>query len=221
MKRYLLTLIIALLGAATALSGQESVQGLPSDVFYLMPKMGRGTVRFSGKPAVNGQFNICAIDNTVRFLDKNGTELAMGEDRSLVEVIIDGVHFLPKDGIFYRMEKINDDIYVAVRRDVTLLTDNATASYGMESNTTAVQSIMSVQNEGHVINFEDAKDIPYRMSETASLCKSGTFLQPNKKNFQKCFPGKKDEIEAWFKENKKPNASDPKQIIELAKSWAE
>ena len=94
--KHLISLLAALGLSASLLSAQDNI-GIPADVFYLMPKMAQGTLLFRDKSPVTGQFNICAVDNTVRFKNK-GTELAMEEDESLLEVIIDQVPFLHRDG---------------------------------------------------------------------------------------------------------------------------
>ena len=221
MKKHFLLCVIALAGAASALFAQEQVQGIPKDVFYLMPQMGQGTILYSDKSPARGKFNICAIDNSVRFLDKYNTEMALEEDESLVEVIIDNVPFLRRDGVFYRLDKLTDEVFLATKRDVTLMTDAKTASYGMESNTTAVQEYASYSLEGRVLNFEDTKDIPYRMVETSGLYRKGSILSLNKKNCIKCFPEKKAEIEAWFAANKKMDPGNYKALMEIFKQWAQ
>lgn len=221
MKKRILLSLIALAGAASALFAQEQVQGIPKDVFYLMPEMGQGTILYKDKSPARGKFNICAIDNSVRFLDKSNTEMALDADESLVEVIIDNVPFLRRDGVFYRLDKLTDEVFLATKRDVTLMIDAKTASYGMESNTTAVQEYASYSLEGRVINFEEAKEIPYRMTETSGLYRKGAILPLTKKNCIKCFPDKKAEIEAWFDANKKMDPGDYKAVMKIMKSWAE
>ena len=222
MKKTLLTSAIILLACFQNLSAQESVQGVPADVFYLMPQMGQGTLLFRDKSPIPGKFNICAIDNTVRFLDKSGTELALEDDSSLVEVIIDKVPFLLRDGTFYRLDIISGDVFLATKREVLIMNDAQTASYGMESNTTAVQSIDFIKGAGSVvINLSDLKETPYRVNESSALYHKGSILSLNKRNCIKCFPARKADIEAWFKENRKIDSANPQAVLSLLKSWAE
>ena len=215
--KHLISLLAALGLSAFLLSAQDNI-GLPADVFYLMPKMAQGTLLFRDKSPVTGQFNICAVDNTVRFKNK-GTELAMEEDESLLEVIIDQVPFLHRDGTFYRLYAVSDEAFVAVKRDVLIMSDAKTASYGMESNTTAVQTIETFNMTGRTLDLSDMKDIPYRMTETAALYRKGSLLSLNKRNFAKCFPDKKDEIDAWFAANKRVNPQDIELVLSLCKEW--
>ena len=218
MKR-IFALLAALPLALCALSAQDSV-GIPNDVFYLMPKMAQGTLLFRDKSPIPGQFNICAVDNTVRFKDK-GVELAMEDDESLLEVIIGDVPFLHREGTFYRLYPVSDEAFVAVKRDVLIMNDSKTGSYGMESNTTAIQTIESVTASvaGRTLNLSDMKEVPYRMTETAALYRKGSILNLNKRNLIKCFPDKKAEIEAWFDANKKMNPTDIQTVLEMCKQW--
>lgn len=216
MKR-LISLLAALVLSASFLSAQDDI-GIPADVFYLMPKMAQGTLLFRDKSPISGQFNICAVDNTVRFKDK-GTELAMEEDDSMLEVIIDNVPFLHRDGIFYRLYAVSDEAFVAVKRDVLIMNDTKMASYGMESNTTAVQTIETVSIPGRILDLSQMKDVPYRMTETAALYRKGSLLTLSKRNFTRCFPDRKDDIDAWFASNKKVNPQDIETVLSLCRQW--
>jgi hypothetical protein len=222
MKKHILLSVIALMGATSALFAQDLVQGVPANVFYLMPEMGQGTILYKDKSPARGTFNICALDNSVRFMDKYRGEMILDEDESLVEVIIDNVPFLRRDGVFYRLDKLSDDVFLATKREVLLMTDTKMASYGMESNTTAVDQVDFITGDGGVIyHLSDLKEIPYRMTETSGLYRKGAILPLTKKNCIKCFPDKKAEIEAWFAANKKMDPGDYKAVMTIMKSWVE
>jgi hypothetical protein len=57
------------------------------------------------------------------------------------------------------------------------------------------------------------------MTETSGLYRKGSILSLNKRNCTRCFPDKKDEIEAWFDEHKKLDPSDYKTVLEVCKQW--
>ena len=185
-----------------------------------MPKMTQGTLLFRDKSPIPGQFNICAVDNTVRFMDK-GTELAMEDDDSMLEVVFNDVAFLHRDGTYYRLYPATDEAFIAVRRDVLIMNDAKMGSYGMESNTTAIQTIETISSPGRVLNLADMKEVPYRMTETAALYRKGSILSLNKRNLVRCFPDKKAEIEAWFDANKKIDPTDIPAVLALCKQWGE
>ena len=218
MKR-IFSLLSAILLAAPFVSAQVNA-GIPADVFYLMPEMTQGTLRFQDR-TVNGKFNICAVDQTLRFLNEKGVELALDNDGDLQQVNFGDIMFLHAEGAFYRLYPVSDAAYVAVKRDVTVMTDTKSSSYGMTSSTTAVEEVGLVQSDGHLVSFNDARQYPYKMTETAWLYRNGYLVRWNKKNCVKCFPFKKAEIEAWFAEHKKADATDIDTVLAMCKEWGE
>ena len=90
------------------------------------------------------------------------------------------VTFLHAEGAFYRLYPVSDAAYVAVKRDVTVMTDTKSSSYGMTSSTTAVEEIGMVQSDGHLVSFNDARQYPYKMTETAYLYRNGYLLQESR-----------------------------------------
>lgn len=216
MKRFFTLLLTFVLAAPFARA--QTNAGIPADVFYLMPDMTRGTLLFKDRN-VNGKFNICAVDQTLRFLNEKGVELALDNDGDLQQVNFPDATFLHAEGAFYRLYPVSDAAYVAVKRDVTVMTDTKSSSYGMASSTTAVEEVGLVQGDGHLVSFNDARQYPYKMTETAYLYRNGYLVRWNKKNCVKCFPFKKAEIEAWFSANKKADATDIDTVLALCKEW--
>jgi hypothetical protein len=218
MKKAFLSAVAALFWAASALNAQDKV-GITKEVFYLMPDMAQGSVYFRGKSPATGKLNICAVDNTVRYKDKDGEELAVEIDDTMTRVVIDGVIFVPYDGVFLRLYPFGDDCGVAVRRNVLILNDSKVASYGMESQTTAVTNILGFSANGKIYSLEDGIDVPYRMSETVYVYRDGNIMSLSKRNLQRCFPDAKDKIEAYFSQHKKIDNSDPEKVLALVKEW--
>jgi len=216
MKRFF-TLLLTLVLAASFARAQVNA-GVPADVFYLMPEMTQGTLLFKDRN-VNGKFNICAVDQTLRFLNEKGVELALDNDADLRQVNFPDVSFVHAEHVFYRLYPVSNAAYVAVKRDVTVMTDTKRSSYGMDSQTTAVQEIGVIDAGGHVVNFNDVREYPYQMTETAFLYRNGRIVPFSKKNCLKAFPLKKAEIEAWFAEHKKVGSFDIDTVIACCKEW--
>lgn len=218
MKR--LVLLLALFPVfSCVLSAQEGTV-IPEDVFYLMPSFGNGSVVYRGQPPVRGSLNICAVDNTVRFKDADGQELA-AEDTDLVQVSIDNVTFVKDGNHFLRLYPVSEDVSVAVHRNVLILTDSKAGAYGGQSQTTAVTEYSSFTAEGRIFRIDDVRELPYRVSETASLCRGQSVIALNKRNLQRCFPQSKDAIEEYFDSHKSLPANDISAILELCKLWAQ
>lgn len=219
MKRILLS-FVALMTAAVSLFAQQEGLSIPEDVFYLMPKFGKGTIVYRSQAPAQGTLNICALDNSIRFKDNKGVELALDQVDDVVQVVIDGVSFLRLNNSFLRVCPITDTFGLAVKRDVLVMTDSKQGAYGMESQTTSIREISSIVTDGMLYELNKAKQYPYRMSEIGYLYKGGAIMVPSKKNFQKCFPTRKDEIDAWFKEHKKA-PTDREGLEALCRKWAE
>lgn len=201
---------------------QESEQskGIPADVFYLMPNFGEGTVYFRGKAPAQGQMNICAVDNTLRYLDQNGTEMSAADIDNIIRVQIDTVLFFPYRDVFYRMYPVTSDVGVALKRDVKILRDVKRGAYGMESQTSSIQEVSTLYTEGGQYTLSSSRNYPYRASEEIYLYKGDNVYPLSRKNLKKLFPEKQERIEAWFKAvNSLPKTADAVQA--LLKSWME
>ena len=218
MKRLSLFIVSALLSLSSLFAQQQS--GIPEDVFYLMSSFGKGTIVFSGKAPAQGSFNICALDNTIRFKDRSGQELALDDDTEVIKVVIEGVTFLKDKDAYLRVYPVSGELGIAEKRDVLIMTDSKTGGYGMESQTSSIQEYGSIYSGGQVYQLENVKSYPYRKTEVYYLVNGDTVLVPSKKNFQKCFPVHKDEIESWFKANKKAPEK-LEDLMELCRKWAE
>ena len=64
MKRILT--LLALFAGLSAF-GQEAQGNIPADVFYMLPEFGKGMVYFSDQGPAQGEMNVCAVDQTLRF----------------------------------------------------------------------------------------------------------------------------------------------------------
>ena len=212
---------MAVLFGLCAAFAQETKTGIPEEVFYLMPKFGTGYVVYEGQAPMRGLINICAIDNSVRFKDSNGQEMAADNPGSIQQVVIDNTSFMRNGNQgFARLVSVapGGEVAVAVKRDVTVMTDSKRGAYGMESQTTAVQEYTGFSSTNRMYMLDEMRDFPYRVSETASLFKDGSFMPINKRNCQRVFPNAKDKIDAYFKDHK--NApSDVNEVIALCKEW--
>ena len=199
MKRFF-SLLFAWMLAAPFVSAQVNA-GIPADVFYLMPEMTQGTLRFQDR-TVNGKFNICAVDQTLRFLNEKGVELALDNDGDLQQVNFGDIMFLHAEGAFYRLYPISDDLTVAYRRDVEIIRDIKKGAYGTESRTSSIRDVGTFQADGMMYTLQKAADYPYHVSESCSLYQAGSVIPLNKRSLRKLFPDRKDDLDAWLKANR-------------------
>lgn len=195
--------IITLLALFAGISafGQEAQGNIPADVFYMLPGFAQGMVYFSDQGPAQGEMNICAVDQTLRFKDKDGQELASGAD-NITKVVIDTVVFVRIDGAFYRLYPISDDLTLAFRRDVEILRDVRKGAYGTESRTSSISSVSTFQADGMMYTLQKAADYPYHAVESCSLYQAGFVTPLNKRSLRKLFPDRKDDLDAWLKANR-------------------
>lgn len=196
MKKFLLLLALA---APLCLRAQNSHGGIPDDVYYLMPSFGHGYILFMGQQPAQGLLNICALDNSLRFMDGEGNELQATNSENIVKVIIDTVSFMHYDEVFYRMFPVTPDMGVARRRDVRIITKKKEVGYGGTSETASVRQISSVYTDGVHIDLSPDKQYPYEVEEVLYFYKGSGVYDLTKRNLRKLFPAKKAEIDAWFK----------------------
>ena len=218
MKRILFAM--CLLGSLVAAGGQEKKTGkIPPEVYYLMPSFGKGMVYISGQAPAQGELNICALDNTLRFKDENGKELAASGDEKIVKVQIDTVGFLRYNDVFYWMYPVTFDVGIAVRRKVLIETDAKVGADGMVSRTSSIQEYSTLYTEGMTYNLDNNKEYPYSVTETLYLYRGNDVLALSKKNLRKLFPDRKADIDAFFKSG----GSLPKKLpeaLEFLSRWA-
>ena len=179
---------------------------MPADVFYLLPEFRQGMVYFSGQGPGQGELNICAVDQTLRFMDK-GEELSSSAD-NILRVVIDTVVFVHVDGAFYRLYPVSDEVTLAYRRDVEILRDVKTGAYGIQSRTSSIREVGTLQSDGMMYTLQSSKSYPYNVKESCYLYVAGNVTPVNKRTIRKLFPARKDDLDAWLKNHALPKTLD-------------
>lgn len=179
---------------------EKKISGVPVETYYLMPDFGDGMVYLKGQRPAQGKMNICAVDNTLRFLEKDGKEVSAGRNDDIIMVRIGDVSFLQDDGIFYRLYPVSGEVGVALRRSVTIMTDVKEGAYGTKSHTSSITEYQHYYADGVTYELNKDKEYPYTVSEMVFMYKGNEILPVNKRNLRKLFPERKAEIDAWFKE---------------------
>ncbi len=198
MKKFFL--LLALAAAPLALSAQNTAgTGIPYDVYYLMPQFANGYVFIRGQAPAKGKLNICAVNNSLRFLGSDGTELEASDPESILKVVIDTVSFIRDNRVFYRMFPVSADMGVALERRVRIVRDEKETGYGGSSQTAAVKEYGALYTDGAIYQFDKDKTYPYEVFEEVCVYKGNIVVPLNKKTLRKLFPARKAEIDAWFK----------------------
>ncbi|MEE3465770.1 MAG: hypothetical protein VZQ48_03380 [Candidatus Cryptobacteroides sp.] len=219
LKRIALLLLLAA-GLPWALQAQSSApKWMPDSVYYLMPRFDQGYVFLRGQMPAQGKMNICAVDNTLRFLDDNGTELSSGED-NILKVVIGNVSFLRSQDVFYRQYPLKADIGVALCRKVHIIRDQKVAAYGGTSETSSTKQYNTLYADGVTYNLNDDDAYPYEVTETIYVYKGGEVFPLTKKSLRKIFASRKADVDAWFQAgNSMPRTVE--KTLEMLSQWEE
>lgn len=220
MNKGILLPLLCLLFCLPAGAQESRHGGIPDEVYYLMQSFGQGTVYFTGQAPAKGLLNICALDQSLRFLDKDGKELEAAEADNIVKVLIDTVVFLHYQDAFYRMHPLNQALGVAVLRDVQVVKEAKQAGYGTTSETSSAREYTQIYADGVSYSLGSDKPVPYKVSETLFLYKGDEILTLNKRNIRKLFPDYKAEIDAWFKAGHSLPETVP-EALEILSAWAQ
>lgn len=199
---------------------QEYIGGIPANVYYIMPSFADGTVIFYGQTPAQGKLNICAVDNTLRFLDKDGKELVANGNQDIMRVRIDTVWFLRSRDLFFRMYPVTPDTGLAVNREVVVHKGAKEGAYGMVSYTSSIKQLDNVYADGVSVELNKGKKLAYEVSENLYLYRGNAVYPFNKKNLKKLFSAKTAEIDEYFKSHKSlPRTLDA--ALPLLAEWAE
>jgi hypothetical protein len=220
MKRSLVFLLSFILVLGAGAQEKTGHNGIPADVYYLMPEFGNGMVYLRGQRPAQGRLNICAVDNTLRFLGPDGKELTATQDGDVIKVRIDSVMFLRDQNIFYRLHPLTSGLGVALRREVRILRDVKEGAYGTTSQTTSVQNYGTYYADGVVYNLDSDKEYPYTVSELVCIYKDDVIYPLTRKNLRKLFPARKDEIDAFFKSGEKLPETVP-DALDFLSRWTD
>ena len=213
MKR-IVTIAALLLCLPFAAKGQDS----QADLRYLMPSFSDGMIFFNGSAPAQGKLNICAMDNTLRFLDKSGKEMVAANEDNIAKVRIDTVYFIRYGGQYYRMYRIQGDTGIALKRDVRAVKEGKQGAYGTTSQTASIRENEGVYADGISYNLDKSQDVKLESVETLFLYKGDDVLVFNKRNLRKLFPDSKDAIEAYFKNGGTVPSTVP-EAEELLAGW--
>jgi len=177
----------------------------------MLPEFRQGMVYFSDQGPAQGTLNICAVDQTLRFMDKD-QELSSGAD-NINRVVVDDLVFVRIDGAFYRLYPITDDLTLAFRRDVEILRDVKTGAYGIQSRTSSIREVGSLQADGMMYTLQSSKSYPYNVIESCFLYQAGGVTPINKRSLRKRFPERKGELDAWLKSHSLPKTLDDTRAL--------
>ena len=208
MKRFVAIALLLFVGTAafsqtiSFTSPNTESQRMLDSVKYVLPEFTAGMVIFKNGEQSNGAININTIDQKIHFIDPKGEILVITNNDDVSRVFAKGRTFLNSRYGYVELYETIGDIFMGEIRKVGFISQDKVGAFGSKSQTTAIQTINSVQtNGGYMVDFEKQKNSPYTYRKMPYLCRKGLFQPVTKKALQKCFPHKKDIIEKYIQEN--------------------
>ncbi|MBO4566423.1 MAG: hypothetical protein J5695_04265 [Bacteroidales bacterium] len=188
--------------------------------FYLMPAFADGMVYFNNQRPAQGKLNISVLDNTLRFLDADGKELAATDNGNITKVRIDTVWFLHSNDAYYRMYPLAVGVGVALKHDLRVIPEAKKGAYGTTSQTSSINQKSVLYADGVTYNLNTDRKAQYEETDILFLYKDDAVLYLNKRNLRKVFPAHKEDIDAWFKAgNTIPDTLE--ELLPLLRTWTE
>ena len=194
-----MSIVLLCLCQGLSLAQDPASKGQLGGDYYMMPSFGNGTVYFVNGAPATGKMNICAVDQSLRYLDDKGEELQASGIENVLKVVIDGVTFLHQEDFFYRLYPVGADLYVALKREVRILHGAREGAYGEVSQTIATKEYRAINVNGTSYKLKDGIEIPHDTRDTYYVYKDNKFYPVNKNGLRKVFPEKKAEVDAYFK----------------------
>lgn len=170
---------------------------LPDSVKYYVPEFTSGRIVYTDGGFSSGKLNICTVDQSVRFIDDNGELKSLSNVSQVDRVTIGPYLFLKNGNEFAAVVVFVDDVSLVVTKKFVFERDKKKGAFGATSETTNISSVSSASSErGQVYEF--SSDVEYRIDTKPFLYKKKRFYPVTKKNLVKCFPDKKEQVEAYL-----------------------
>ncbi len=213
MKKCFISLCTFCLMAVNA--GAQSAQAefeatLPDSVKYVIPAFGPGSILYKDGGFSRGSFNICTLDNTLRYIDTDQSEKVLADPSQVESVSISNVLFLHVNNMYLGVVKDFGEVLLCVEKRL-VFDDRKTGAYGTSSATTSIRTVGTSTEGGSTFRFSKVK---YEVKESPYLYKKKRIYVPSKKTLVKLFPDKKADIEAYVQESR-VDFSDFRQVEAL------
>ena len=224
MKKLLFIALMIFMGSAafpqtvSFTSPNAQSQKMLDSVKYVLPEFAAGMVLFNNGERSNGAININTIDQKVHFVDTKGEILVISNNEEVSRVFVKGRSFMNSRYGYIEIYETSGDVFIGELRKVGFISEDKVGAFGSKSQTTAIQSVNSVQTTGgYMVDFEKQRNTPYIYKKIPYLCRKGMIQTVTKKTLQKSFPDKKEFIEQYMDEHK-PNLNDVEDAREMFKA---
>lgn len=192
-------------GVAEAAIGSDLNSALPGDVVYMYPEFQNGTILFADRSTSEGMVNLYLIGSQVHFIASTGDTLLMRDQDNARVLSIGRDTYIRHDRSWVRLLAVKGGLAIGIRSSVNIEQPKKTGAYGMEDVTSSITSVSALYDvpsaSAQTVYLKSLQNIPYSVTHDALLYDGNKLHITNKRNFNKLFPGKKDLINSYIKEN--------------------
>ena len=227
MKKILL--FICILSCCNALQAQDVIhhqrgedlqQHLNDSIKFVVPEFQAGVIVFKDGTYSRGPVNISTIEQCIYFINDAGEYQVLTNESEVNRVSIKGRSFVKSKYGYVELLQTLDEVMLGAVRRVSFFETEKKGAYGSKSQTTAVTTVGSLYGSGQFYTLGVDQDTPFKYKVIPYLYKDNRVLLSNTKNFQKCFPDKKEQIESYLKDNS-VNFENLEEVTALFKALAE
>jgi hypothetical protein len=205
-------------GVVEAVIGSDLNSVLPDDVVYMYPEFQKGTILFSDRSSAEGTVNLYLIGSQVHFIAPGGDTLVMKDQDKARLLSVGKDTYIRHDRSWVRIISVQEELALGIRSTVNFEQAQKIGAYGMTDATSSISSvdrISDIQNQptasgafGNAYGstssayLKSLRNIPYTLTHDVLLYDGEKLYTPSRRNFTKFFPGKKDLIKKYVKDNK-------------------
>ncbi len=199
----------------TFLESDEHSARLFDSVMFVNRNYNSGIVVFKDNKQSTGTMNICTIDQKVYFITPDKDTLVLKDNDNVNRVFIKGKTYINTADGYVEILDMTDDLCLGRLQKIELLNNVQTGAYGQKRQNATIQNVNYIDAGGFRIDLGSGRVKPFIYTRTPLLYKAnGAVLSVTKKNLIKCFPKKKEFIEAYLQEHKTNlNAVEPVQEL--------
>ena len=208
--RRIYLLVILIFCCCTALPAQDVVhhqrgedlqQYLLDSVKFVIPDFQSGIITFRDGSYSRGPVNISTIEQRVYFVAPDGNYQVLTDEDKVARVSVKGRTFIKSQYGYVELLDTQGDVALGAVRRTSFFETEKKGAYGMVSQTTSVTTIGTMQTNGTTYTLGVDQATPFKYKIIPYLYRNDKVYMSTRKNFLKCFPDRKADIESYLKEH--------------------
>ncbi|MGM9776294.1 MAG: hypothetical protein ACI3ZG_05955 [Candidatus Coprenecus sp.] len=190
-------------GKISIRSRDNIIHKLPDSICYMMPQFTKADIVYTSGKQFSAVVNICNVDNSVRFINRDGDTLLMANANSVQYITTPEALYTRINDYFIRNIAMSGKISLGIRNlfriDVEQ-TELSGGGIGLPKTSTA-RTASNLETDYNV-DKDVAREVEWEIKSEFILSDSQKRYPCKRSSFEKLFPSKKKEIKEYVKQNK-------------------